>query len=118
MKNVFAKFAGVKEKKAKIKALDGAEVTYRELTMVESDGFNRRMVKEYDSDGKPVFDFNAATEIKYEKVALALIDPKVTVDELKAMSSDAATAIVEIMNLIDDTDENDGKEVKNSAKKK
>ena len=101
--NPFAKFA-VGEKKAHIKSLD-AEITYRPLTMVEADTFNSRLIKDYDDEGKVSFDYDEATEIKYEKVALCLIEPKMTVEDLKALGGGALEAITEINNLIDGVEE-------------
>ena len=113
-------FAGATTKKAKIKALNGAEIEYRELTMNEIDEFNEKLIKEYDSDGKPVFDYNQANEIKYVKVAAALIKPEMTIDDLKELSSKALPAITEINALIDgtDTEEVDDEGNEPSPKKK
>lgn len=98
--NVFAQFQGHEPKKAKIEALDGAEVTYRTLTMSESDAFQKRTVKEFDADGKPTFDFDALSLIRYEKVSLGLIDPAMTVEQLQDLDATATKAIVEIEGLI------------------
>jgi len=82
--NAFAKFANHTVKTAKIEALDGAEIKYRDLTMAEGDEFSKRLIKGYGEDGQtPEIDYNAANEIKYEKAALILIDPPKTVEELK-----------------------------------
>jgi hypothetical protein len=103
--NAFAKFANHEVKTAKIKALDGAEIKYRELTMAETDAFTARIVKKYATDNADAeIDFNAAAEIKYEKVALMLIEPKMTVEELKALPASATAAITEINSLVEDDD--------------
>ena len=101
----FAKFANHEVKTATIKALDNAEIQYRELTMAEVDTFSKRLIKGYGEDGKtPEIDFDEANEIKYEKVAMILIQPKMTVEELKALPASAVEAINEINALVDGED--------------
>ncbi len=100
--NPFDMFGGNEVKRAVIEALGGAEISYRELSMLESDGFSKRLVKSYGEDGRtPELDFDAATEIKYEKASLVLVDPKMTVEQLKALSAHAVGAINEINALVD-----------------
>ncbi len=109
--NPFTIFVAAK-KTAKIDALGGAEVTYRDLTMMENDEFSKRLIKDYN-DGKPEIDFDEASEIKYEKAALILVDPVMTVEELKALPSSALSAINEINALIDPKDEDEAEKGKN-----
>jgi len=109
-KNPFLIFMGVEEKTAKIEALGGATIKYRELTLAESDNFTKRIIKKYSTDTKDAeIDYDAASEIKYEKVATVLIEPKMTVEELKSMhGAKAGEAITEILKLIEpDNDEGD-----------
>ena len=102
--NAFAKFENHEVKTATIKAL-GADIQYRELTMAEVDTFSKRLIKGYGSDNKtPEIDFDEANEIKYEKVATILIDPKMTVKQLKALPASAVEAINEINALVDGDD--------------
>ena len=68
--------------------------------MAETDAFNKRIVKGYDENGNPDMDIKAANEIKYEKVAMALIEPKMTVGDLKKLPASALKAITEINILI------------------
>lgn len=96
--NPFAIFANNEVKTAKIKALGGAEIKYRELTMAENDAFTKRIIKEFNGD-TPDIDLEAANEVKYEKVAAMLIEPKMSVEELKQLSIGAADAINEIAAL-------------------
>ena len=103
--NVFAQFQGHTEKKANIKALDGAEITYRTLTMKENDAFQKRTVKGFDSEGKPEFNFDEFSKIKYEKIALGLIEPVMTVAELEDLDGDATKVLNEIEALISGTKE-------------
>ena len=100
--NPFSKFKP-ETKTAFITALD-AEITYRMLTMDEADKFQARMVKGYTSDGEAELDYKALREMKYEKVAMVLVEPKMTVDELKALGVDAQPAITEINKLVSNKD--------------
>ena len=100
--NAFAMFAAVENKTAVIKALGGATITYRDLTMNEADAFSQRLIKSYGKDGgAPEIDYDEANKIKYEKVALILIEPKMSVDDLKKLSVHALEAINEISALVD-----------------
>ena len=51
--NPFAIYATT-EKKAVVDSLDGYEITYRELSMAESDAFNKRLLKGYTGVGTPI----------------------------------------------------------------
>ena len=103
--NVFAQFQGHPPKTATIKALDGAEITYRSLTMAESDAFQKRSVNGFDSEGKPDINFDELTKIRYEKIALGLIEPKMTVKDLADLDASAAKALSEIEALISGNEE-------------
>jgi hypothetical protein len=94
-------------KKAVVKSLGDYEVTYREITRGEEDEFSKRYIKGVDPEtGKPDVDINAFSEARYEKVASCLIDPVVTVDQLKKMPASKANEIInEIMNLIEPSEE-------------
>lgn len=87
-------------KKAVVKALNNAEIEYRELTMEEDDTFQQSVVKGIAEDGTPDLDMNKYLELKYHKVAAGLVSPKMTVKELKALSKKADDAISEILVLI------------------
>ena len=101
----FAKFANHEVKTAFIKALD-AEIQYRELTMQENDEFTKRLIKDFGTDGKNAeIDFEEANEIKYEKVSVMLVEPKMTVEDLKALPASAIEAINEINALGEPLDE-------------
>lgn len=98
--DAFAKFTNSNNQTVFIPALDG-EVVFRALTMEESDGFNERLIDGYDDNGKAQFNYSEANLIKYEKAALCLIEPKVTIEELKAYPSDFIHVISEINVAID-----------------
>lgn len=88
------------EKTVHIEAL-GADIRFRDLTMGEADAFNKRLLKDYDGKGDPSIDLAEATKINYEKIALALIEPKMSVTKLQALGTTASVAINEIIKAID-----------------
>jgi len=89
-------------KTAKIEALNGEEITYRELTLLEVDTLNLALMsdKGVDANGQPTIDYAKASRIKYEKVALMVMKPKVTVEELYALPNNMRGAIDEILALV------------------
>lgn len=95
----FDKFK-VGNKVAKVESL-GITVTYRELTISEVDAFNSRIIDGVDGDGKARIDYEEAGRIRYEKIALCLISPRTTVEELLGLSASAIGAINELAVLID-----------------
>lgn len=96
----FAKFMGGETKTATVKELDGAEIQYRTLTVKENDDFNKKLMKGVDDNGKPIFDYDNMSNLRYEKIALCLIEPKMTVEELSSLDSSATKALIEIEGLI------------------
>lgn len=98
--NPFDVYNASETKKAFVKELN-SEVEYRELTMAEADAFNKRLLKDYKGSGDPVVDIAEATKISYEKIALALVSPKMTVKDLQALPTSASKAISAIARLID-----------------
>ena len=102
--NPFDAYA-VEERKVKIEALAGYEVTLIDLPIAEADAFNKRLLKDYTGKGDPVIDLNEATKINYEKVSKCLVEPKMTVAELNALGSRGAKAITEIVKAIDGKDD-------------
>jgi len=100
--NPFAQFTGAIEKTVHIDSLN-ADITYRPLTMAEDDAFNLRLLKG-STQANPEMNMEEATKIKYEKIALMLINPKVTVKELKELHG-ASKVIVEILQKIEPSNE-------------
>lgn len=94
------------ERVVHIKALN-ADVKLRDLTMAESDAFNKRLLNGYTGKGEPTIDMEQATLINYEKVATALIEPPMTVEQLQALGIKAAVAIAEIIKAIDGREDED-----------
>jgi hypothetical protein len=100
--NPFSQFDANATRTEFIKAL-GASVTYRMLTMAENDAFTKRMIKEYKTGQAADIDMEQLSMITYEKVALCLVEPKMSADELKALGVDAGPAITEILKLVGGT---------------
>ena len=98
-KNPFDKFA-IHERTEYIKALD-AEVTFRPLTKKEADAFSVRLLKNYNGSDDMNIDLEEANKINMEKVALCLIEPKLTVNDMLQYGSEISDAINEIAALID-----------------
>jgi hypothetical protein len=88
------------ERTVHIKALN-SDVTLRDLTMVENDELTKLLLKGFSGKGEPTVDMEQATLNNYKKIAMALIEPKVTVEELQALGTKAADAIVELVKVID-----------------
>lgn len=86
---------------------DFGTVVIRDLTMAESDGFNKRLLKNYTGKGDPEIDMAEATAINYEKVALAMVKPTMTVKQLQALPSSASKVIGEIVKAIDGREDNE-----------
>ena len=98
-KNPFSIFS-INNQTVHIEALE-ADVTIRPLTMAESDAYNKRLLGKYDGKGDPTIDLNVATAINYEKVAMCLVEPKMSIPDLKALPTTATKAIGEIVKAID-----------------
>lgn len=100
MANAFDKYT-VSESKHKIKALDGAEVTLRELTLKETKELANDMIKGVDGEGNPIIDYEKANISQITKVSMALIDPVMSVDDFEKLGRGAKDAIDEIFAIVD-----------------
>ncbi len=96
--NPFAIYANNIENEVFIDGL-GTTIKYRPLTMAEEDAFSLRLLKGSTQDN-PQMNMEEATEIKYEKIAAMLIEPKITIKELKELHG-ASKLIVEILQKIE-----------------
>lgn len=103
--NPFAKFMEHKEHKAYIKSLD-YEITFRKLLQHEDDEFNLRLLKGMTKDNQTM-NIEEGTAIKYEKVSKCLLDPMVTVKQLKEMDADVGKVLIEIIQAIEQNDMTD-----------
>lgn len=80
----------------------GQEVTFRPLTKKEADEFNVRLLKDYRGDESNMnIDLAEANRINMEKVALCLVEPKLTIEEIEAYGAGISDAINEIVAFID-----------------
>jgi hypothetical protein len=59
------------------------------------------MITDVDDKGQPVVDYKKVTEIKYGKIAAAMVEPKMTVEQLMSLSLEAVEVIDEIFALVD-----------------
>ena len=98
--NPFGKFK-VRTKKVKIKALENAEVTVQELSVAQSTDFYKRVIKGFDEEGEAELNYSELADIKLEKVAAGMIEPYMSLEELKGLSNGANKAIDEISEAID-----------------
>jgi len=101
MANPFLKYT-LKTKEIKVKALNDAKVTIQELSVGKSNDYYGRLFSNLDAEGKPVLNTGEIVKVKLEKVAEAMIEPKMTVEELQGLSVKAGNAISEISDAIDE----------------
>ena len=90
------------ETKHHIVALN-AEVTLKTLPLNESMRVDAILYKEGFDDGKPNITMEAIQEAKLLRVSLALVEPRMSVKELKALPKDAMKAIDEIAEVLTPT---------------
>jgi len=98
--NPFAQFSVPEVFTKQIESLN-YEISYRKLTAAEEDNFNVRMVEGVDRSKKEEVNLKEAVKIKYEKMAMQLIDPKTTVGELQKLPS---SVISEVYSAITEDD--------------
>lgn len=111
--NPFDQFAG-ETKEITVKALGGKKVTIREMNYEEAVSFSERLFSGVDTDGSAKIDTKEYIAMRVEKVALCMVEPKMTVDELNALPAKAGGAITEIADAIDELSRNDMDEKGNS----
>jgi len=83
-KNALLKVFALNERTVHLDSID-ADVVIRNLSNEESDSFTQSYVEGLDSDGKPILDLDKSMDVKYMKVSAILVEPKLTVEELKGM---------------------------------
>ena len=104
MANPFGRFK-VRTKKVKIKALENAEVTVQELSVAQSTDFYKRVIKGFDEEGEAELNYSELADIKLEKVAAGMIEPYMSLEELKGLANGANKAVDEISIAIDGFEE-------------
>ncbi len=97
--NPFDQYA-IAPKDYEIKSL-GATVTLRKLSLEQSQSFLDKSVKGMDKDDNPIIDVKAIQEGNFQKVSMGLVDPKMTVKQLKELGAGAKDSIKEILEIID-----------------
>jgi len=100
MSNPFDSYK-LKTKKVKIEALGNKEVEIKEMTVAQSTEFYKKVVTGYGEDGSPEIDYNSIADVNMEKVAQCMVEPKMSITELKELSAKAGQAINEIAGAID-----------------
>lgn len=86
--------------KVYIKALK-AEVTLRDLTLKDLQQISASLVDGTDAKGNPKVNLKAALRTKYVKISAALVEPKMTAEQLEGLSTSASEAIKELLYLVD-----------------
>ena len=87
------------QKSVYLKSID-ADVIIRNFTAEENDRFTEFMVKGLNKQGEPEIDLGKSMQLKYMKISAALVEPKLTVKELKEMYG-AKDFIEEMMEVIE-----------------
>jgi len=90
----------IKAAEYEIKSL-GATVTLRKLSLEQSQSFIDKSIKGVDKDDNPIIDVKAIQESNFHKVSLGLVDPKMTVKQLKELGVGARDVIKEILDIVD-----------------
>ena len=86
------------------------DIKLKALTMAQTDAFNKRLLKGYTGKGDPEIDMVEATKINYEKIEMAMVEPKMTVAQLQALPSSASKVIGEIVKHIDGREDDEVEE--------
>lgn len=111
--NVFGQFKPA-ERTIKVKALGDKEVTIKNLTVAESNQITGVLTKDAEIDLKTGGFRSLPVPFQNSKllaISLAMVDPKMSVEELEALSQTADDALTEIYEAIRDG-EKDEDEVK------
>ena len=88
------------ETKHHIKTLK-AEVTLKTLSLADSARVDAVLYKDgFNDDGAPQVTIEAITEAKLLRVSLALVEPKMSVTDLKALPKEAIEAVNEISEIL------------------
>ena len=87
------------ETKHHIKAFN-ADVTLKTLSLADSIRVDEILYKGGFDDGKPNITMDAIIESKLLRVSLALVEPKMSVTDLKALPKEAIEAVNEISEIL------------------
>ena len=103
MDNIFSKFV-TETKTERIEALNGATITLKQPTIAQTNEFSRNIFNGKDANGEPIIDYGKVFTANLTKISVCMVEPKMTVEELKGLSSSADKAIAEIISSIDNWD--------------
>lgn len=93
-----------------IAALNGAEVTLRTLSLAENAEVDAILYAGgFNDDGTPIISMENITKAKLARVAKSLLEPKMTIAQLNALSVSSMEAINEITEIINPTKDKEGK---------
>lgn len=104
--NPFEQFVG-ETKEIVVKGLGGKRVSIREMNYEEATEFSGRLFSGVDENGSAKIDAKEYIGMRVEKVALCMLNPKMTVEKLNNLPAKASEAIVEIADAIDEFSRND-----------
>ena len=102
-KNILLSKFALDERTVHLDSID-ADVVVRNFTQKESDGFVKASVDGLDSNGDPIVNIDKSINVKYLKVSEALVEPKLTVEELQGMAG-AGKFIKEVLEAIGEGEE-------------
>ena len=101
MANPFTTMFQGKETTHNIQALNGAEVKLRTLSLADNAEIEAIIYsKGLDENGKPIISIEDINSAKILRVSKSLVNPKMSVKELNALSVGSMDAINEIMDII------------------
>lgn len=111
--NVFDRFV-TDERTIAVEALDGAEVTIRELTVAERKRVDAELMKDaiVGEKGQLRPKPSSYQNSQILAVSLGLVEPKMSIQKLEKLSAGAVDAIAEIYEAILSIDEAESKRVK------
>ena len=100
MENPFNKFS-IKTKQVTIKSLNNAKITLKQPTIADNDEFRKGVFNSTNSDGKPQLNYDNLHASNLRKISSCMVEPKMTIEELNALSVSADEALAEIISEID-----------------
>jgi len=99
--NPFTKYKAT-ERTIKVKAL-GADVKIKSLSLADSKRVDEVLYRNgFKDGGEPNFTMDDITEAKLLKVSLSLVEPQMSVTDLKELPAEAMEAIDEIATAINE----------------
>jgi len=94
-----------------IKALNGAKITLKNLSLQESTRVDTIMyTKGFKDDGTPILSMEDITAAKLLRLSLALVEPTMSVKDLESLSIQSMEAINEITDIINPPRVDEGNE--------